>query len=97
MERRLPLALKSLALRSNAHELWEMKRFVEDDLRLEFRFDAMVNPRIDPSPGPLAFRLTPEEVVYCKRCVTSNQRAQSRREHEVDAADNTVDTLIIDV
>lgn len=39
---------------------------------------------------------TPEEVVYCKRCVTSNQRAQSRREHEVSPDENTVDTLAID-
>ena len=37
----------------------------------------------------------PTEVVYCKRCVTSNQRAQSRREHEVDPEHNTVDTLVI--
>jgi len=63
MERRLPLALKSLALRNNAHELWELKRFVEDDLGLEFRFDATLNPRIDGSLRPLALRLSPEAVV----------------------------------
>jgi len=62
-ERRLPLALKTLALRPNVHELWDMTRFVEDDLGLEFRFDAMLNPRIDGSRQPLALRLTPEEVV----------------------------------
>jgi radical SAM protein with 4Fe4S-binding SPASM domain len=63
MERRLPLALKTLALTSNAHELWEMKSFVEDELELEFRFDAMVNPRVDGSRSPLRLRLSPEEVV----------------------------------
>jgi radical SAM protein with 4Fe4S-binding SPASM domain len=63
IERSLPLALKSLALRSNAHELRDMKRFVEDDLGLEFRFDAMLNPRIDGSRRPLALRLSPEAVV----------------------------------
>jgi radical SAM protein with 4Fe4S-binding SPASM domain len=62
-ERGLPVKLKTMAIAPNKHELWDMKRFVEEELRLEFRFDAMINPRIDPSPKPLAVRLTPEEVV----------------------------------
>jgi radical SAM protein with 4Fe4S-binding SPASM domain len=45
----LPPIMKTMVLKSNAHELWEMKRFIEEDLGLEFRFDAMINPRIDPS------------------------------------------------
>ncbi len=40
-----------------------MKRFVEEDLGFEFRYDAMINPRIDGSQDPLALRLTPDEVV----------------------------------
>jgi radical SAM protein with 4Fe4S-binding SPASM domain len=40
-----------------------MKRFVEDDLGLPFRFDAMMSPRIDCSQSPLATRLTPSEIV----------------------------------
>jgi radical SAM protein with 4Fe4S-binding SPASM domain len=40
-----------------------MKRFVEEELGLEFRFDAMLNPRIDCSLSPLAVRLSPQEVV----------------------------------
>jgi len=63
MERRLPLKLKSVAVTGNTHELWEIKRFAEDDLGLEFRFDAMMSPRVDCSLSPLAVRLTPEEVV----------------------------------
>jgi radical SAM protein with 4Fe4S-binding SPASM domain len=63
MERRLPLTLKSVILTLNKHEIWEMKRFVEEDLGLEFRFDAMINPRIDRSLTPLDVRLTPQEVV----------------------------------
>lgn len=63
MERELPLKLKTMAITLNKHELWEMKRFVEQDLGLEFRFDAMINPRIDGVQSPLALRLTPEEVV----------------------------------
>ena len=63
MERRLPLKLKTVAIEPNKHELWDIKRFVEEDLGVEFKFDAMINGRIDHSATPLAVRLTPEEVV----------------------------------
>jgi radical SAM protein with 4Fe4S-binding SPASM domain len=62
-ERGLPLKLKTMAIKPNIHELWEMKQFVEEDLGLEFKFDAMINARFDSSRGPLAVRLTPQEVV----------------------------------
>ena len=63
MEVGQPPILKTMVLKANAHELWDMKRFVEEDLGVEFRFDAMINPRIDLSNAPLRMRLTPEDVV----------------------------------
>jgi len=63
MERGLPLKLKTMAITLNKHEIWEMKRFVEEELGLEFKFDAMINPRLDCSQSPLAVRLSPEEIV----------------------------------
>jgi radical SAM protein with 4Fe4S-binding SPASM domain len=63
MERGLPLKLKTMALTMNKHEIWEMKQFVEEELGLEFKFDAMINPRIDRTQNPIALRLSPEEVV----------------------------------
>ncbi|MGD9271390.1 MAG: SPASM domain-containing protein, partial [Syntrophobacterales bacterium] len=63
MERGLPLKLKTVTMTLNRHEIWEMKRFVEEDLGLEFRYDAMINPRLDGSQNPLALRLPPEQVV----------------------------------
>ena len=63
MERNLPLRLKTVAVSINRHEVWEMKRFAEEELGLEFKFDAMINPRIDCSQSPLATRLQPQEVV----------------------------------
>lgn len=63
MERGLPLNLKTMAITINKHELWEMKRFAEEELGLGFRFDAMINPRIDHSQSPLAVRLSPQDVV----------------------------------
>ena len=62
-ERNLPLKLKTVALTINRHEIWEMHRFAKEELGVEFKFDAMMSPRIDCSQSPLAVRLKPEEIV----------------------------------
>jgi radical SAM protein with 4Fe4S-binding SPASM domain len=62
-ERSLPLRLKTIVMTLNRHELWDLKRFVEEDLGLNFRFDAMINPRTDCSLAPLSFRLSPHQIV----------------------------------
>jgi radical SAM protein with 4Fe4S-binding SPASM domain len=62
LERKLPLALKTVAVSVNRHEVFDMKAFA-DGLGVEFKFDAMINPRIDCSSAPLAVRLSPEELV----------------------------------
>jgi len=81
IERGLPRKLKTVAVTINKHELWSMKRFAQEELGLEFRFDAMINPRIDCSRAPLAVRLTPQEVVELdlddpKRCAEWRRFAQ---------------------
>jgi len=63
MERSVPLKLKTMAITINKKEIWEIKDYVEKDLGLEFRFDPIVNPRIDCSQNPLNVRLSPQEVV----------------------------------
>jgi len=62
LERQLPLALKSVAVTLNVHELHGMQEFA-DGLGVAFKFDSMMNPRIDCSQSPLAVRLTPEDCV----------------------------------
>ena len=62
LERKLPLKLKTVPTTINQHEVYAMKKMAED-LGVEFKFDPLVNPRIDCSQSPLAVRLTPEEVV----------------------------------
>jgi radical SAM protein with 4Fe4S-binding SPASM domain len=62
-ERSLPLKLKAVPTSVNKHEIFAMKQFAEEDLGLEFKFDSLINPRVDCSQSPLAVRLTPEEVV----------------------------------
>jgi len=63
MERNLPLKLKTMAIAQNKHEIFDMKRFVEEELELDFKFDAMVNPRRDCSQSPLEVRLSPQAIV----------------------------------
>lgn len=62
-ERDLPLKLKTVPTKVNRHEVYEMKRLAEEELGVEFKFDPLVNPRIDCSASPLQVRLSPEEVV----------------------------------
>ncbi|HEY1799724.1 MAG TPA: radical SAM protein [Terriglobales bacterium] len=61
--RGLPLKLKTVATTVNKHEVLSMRSFVREELGLEFKFDSLMNPRIDCSQSPLAVRLLPEEVV----------------------------------
>jgi radical SAM protein with 4Fe4S-binding SPASM domain len=62
LERKLPLALKTVAVTINVHEIDAMREFA-DQLGVPFKFDGMMNPRIDCSQSPLAVRLTPEDCV----------------------------------
>ena len=62
LERGLPLKLKTVAVSINKHEVGEMKRFAEGR-GVGFKFDGMINPRIDCSRSPLGVRLQPWEIV----------------------------------
>lgn len=62
LARRVPLALKTVALTLNQHEIPEMKRFAEERA-LPFKFDALMNPRLDGAVDPLAVRLSAEATV----------------------------------
>jgi radical SAM protein with 4Fe4S-binding SPASM domain len=61
--RGLPLALKTVAVTINRHEIADMQRFAREELGVGFKFDGMINARIDCSHSPLAVRLTPAELV----------------------------------
>jgi radical SAM protein with 4Fe4S-binding SPASM domain len=63
LERGLTPIVKTMVLTLNRHEVRDMQRMVEEELGLEFRYDAMINPRIDCSQVPLNVRLKPEEIV----------------------------------
>jgi radical SAM protein with 4Fe4S-binding SPASM domain len=60
--RNLPLALKTMVMRSNRHEFEAIKKWAEQ-LGVPFRFDAIVNPRLNGGTDVLQERLDPEDVV----------------------------------
>jgi radical SAM protein with 4Fe4S-binding SPASM domain len=62
LEKGIPLSLKTMAMTLNEGELAHMKAFAEER-GLKFRFDPMLNPRLDGTKGPCEFRLPPEKVI----------------------------------
>jgi radical SAM protein with 4Fe4S-binding SPASM domain len=62
LARNLPVSLKTVAVSINKHEIPAM-RAIAEELGVHFKFDAMMNPRIDCSASPLAVRLAPHEIV----------------------------------
>jgi radical SAM protein with 4Fe4S-binding SPASM domain len=77
--RKLPLKLKTLVTRENAHELPALRALAEDTLGLEFRYDAAINARIDGHAGPLDVRLTPAEVADLDVSDARRREAWARR------------------
>ena len=62
LERNLPLKLKTVILTVNRHEFLGIKEFVEG-LGLEFRFDALINGRVDGRQNAAKLRIPPREVI----------------------------------
>jgi radical SAM protein with 4Fe4S-binding SPASM domain len=56
------LKLKTVVTRLNRREFFQMKRFAKN-LGLEFRFDALVNERIDHGRSVINLRMSPQEVM----------------------------------
>jgi radical SAM protein with 4Fe4S-binding SPASM domain len=62
LTRGAPLVLKTSVMSLNASELWDLKNWAEG-LGVQFRFDAILNARLDGAKDPVDVRLTPAEVV----------------------------------
>lgn len=72
LARGLPVYLKMMVLKTNLHELDEVKAWVSG-LGLPFRYDGVVNPRLDGHLGPLRERLEPEDVVRIQGISEANR------------------------
>jgi len=77
LARDLPLKLKSMVLTLNQHEIWEMKAYAQG-LGVDYRFDPVLNVRVDGDRGPAAFRIPPQEVVAID--LVDEERAAGWRE-----------------
>lgn len=61
MERKLPLELKTMVMTLNKKEVWDMKAYAEN-LGLKFRFDPVLNLRLDGNDRPATARISSMEV-----------------------------------
>ncbi len=77
MERKLSLKLKSVIMTLNKHEVWDMEAYAEG-LDVGFRFDPVLNVRLDGDQKPAKFRIPPEEVVALD--LADEKRMKSWRE-----------------
>jgi len=62
VERHLPVKLKTIILTLNAHELHDMRRYAKR-LGVGFRYDPLINAKVDGSVEPTKYRLSPEKIV----------------------------------
>ncbi|MEW6614166.1 MAG: radical SAM protein [Thermodesulfobacteriota bacterium] len=62
LAKKLSLTLKTVVMTLNKDEFLGIKRFAET-LGVRFRFDPFINPRLDGSPEPSQWRLSPQEVI----------------------------------
>jgi len=77
LERGIPLNLKTTVTTLNKNELWATKEYAES-LGVDYRFDAMLIPRLDGSKEPCEVRLTPEELVQLDMADDERWRALER-------------------
>jgi radical SAM protein with 4Fe4S-binding SPASM domain len=63
LERNLPVYFKTMVMKSNVHEFEEIRDWVEKELKRPFRFDAMINPRLNGDQDVLQERISPREFV----------------------------------
>jgi len=61
VDRRLPVHIKAMVLRGNRQEFEGIRRWAENEAGLPFRFDSIVNPRLNGDRDVLEERIPPEE------------------------------------
>ena len=62
LDRGIPVSIKSMILRDNAHEITAL-RDLAGALGVDFRVDPLVVPRLDGDPAPLEQRVDPQRAV----------------------------------
>lgn len=63
LDRKLPVFFKTMVLKSNFHEFEAIREWAEQEKQRPFRFDAIVNPRLNGDQDVLEERISPEQIV----------------------------------
>lgn len=63
LERKLPVFFKTMVMKSNVHEFDEIRNWAENELKRPFRFDTIINPRLNGDQDVLEERISPEQIV----------------------------------
>mgnify|MGYP005839768701 FL=1 len=92
LERKVPLALKATLITINMHELWDLKKLAAD-LGVEFRFDPVINPRLDRDKSPLDFRISPEEVLALELKDEARMKVLKKFAHRFEGPPSAPDDL----
>jgi radical SAM protein with 4Fe4S-binding SPASM domain len=66
LARKLPLVLKSTVSMDNYHEIPMMMKYAQE-LGVDYRWDPMLDPRMDGGQMPCEYRLTPRQIVEIDR------------------------------
>ena len=85
--RGLNLDLKTVITNQNLHEFWDLKALIES-LGSEFRYDPLINPRINGSKRPAGERIAPASVVGLELAlaeVAEDQRAYLGKAERFDS------------
>ncbi len=62
VRRKIPLKLKTMVMKENLEEIGMMKEIARDKA-ISFRFDPLINSRLDMDRSPLSHRLGPDEII----------------------------------
>jgi radical SAM protein with 4Fe4S-binding SPASM domain len=87
MERKVLFRLKSVLIKQNKHEIFKMKSFARR-LGVDFRFDLLINPRIDGGKAPCDVRVTPEEGVNMEMADKEVRKEWAKAFAEIDGKQN---------
>jgi radical SAM protein with 4Fe4S-binding SPASM domain len=77
------LDLKTVITNQNVHEFWDLKALIES-LGCEFRYDPLVNPRINGSKRPAGERVTPDSVVALELALEEVAEDQRQYLHKAE-------------
>lgn len=86
-ERDIPIYLKMTVMTLNIGEFSQVKAFAKK-LKVPFRYGYFINPKIDGSKAPLAFRLSPKEGIELERRNQSylfEEEKRSKKEKETSS------------